>query len=82
MGTGILIQLLTNFPYPAQWIIHVGYAFWVSVTEYVMPTWRSLRSRTWLTDAADLEHLLVFVVLYPAHHPLRLVSHSHKENHR
>lgn len=29
MGTGIVTQLLVNFPYPAQWLRNLGYCIWV-----------------------------------------------------
>jgi tellurite resistance protein TehA-like permease len=29
MGTGIITQLLTNFPYPAEWLRTLGYCFWI-----------------------------------------------------
>lgn len=29
MGTGVMTQLLVDFPYPAQWLRNLGYCFWV-----------------------------------------------------
>ncbi|SLM36034.1 Voltage-dependent anion channel [Lasallia pustulata] len=29
MGTGIVTQLLVNFPYPTQWLRNLGYCFWI-----------------------------------------------------
>ena len=30
MGTGVVVQVLSNFPYPAQWLHILAYCFWVS----------------------------------------------------
>ncbi|KAI9824898.1 MAG: hypothetical protein M1832_001503 [Thelocarpon impressellum] len=29
MGTGMVIQVLVNFPYPAQWLRDLAYVFWI-----------------------------------------------------